>query len=485
MSTQEVIEVRDIPTALKLIGQSLWLQKITKPSAQNYKKSLEWVHHTVSSGNPIFPIGFIIDIGNVAFGTDTESKSSKEVLSVPNWPHNITRMYEDYILGKLYADHIFERASDALRRYQDKDRIKGLSYVVNQMREHIRYGGLVIPPATIKTLSKEKPETVLEDAWKDLSDNGPSEVLVKLYEQLASCARRISEYLGFDDVIALEQRTALADMGQYVAHRQILQTSARIESQLPHRPVKPYSGRKQVPTKILDEDQYPIGGYSSISNKGSIESLLHSQLAYMEPSPNDGPDLFDMKFVRDELFYYSRDENQFLRKRKAFTFVLFDDLIASRFKDNNLPCQRIVLIQSLILTSVRKLSEWLNNDALRFEIMFVQRGDKVLLDEEMKLITILLKELIERGDANVSVVQDKDAVISRIKELIKNYQVHCLNIVTEPCDIQLEGAVINQLVVNGPNPMVGYSGESVELLPGDDSMDIWQETIMRMLQLWV
>ena len=117
--------------------------------------------------------------------------------------------------------------------------------------------------------------------------------------------------------------------------------------------------------------------------------------------------------------------------------------------------------------------------------MFVQRGDKVLLDEEMKLITILLKELIERGDANVSVVQDKDAVISRIKELIKNYQVHCLNIVTEPCDIQLEGAVINQLVVNGPNPMVGYSGESVELLSGDDSMDIWQETVMRLLQLWV
>ena len=57
-----------------------------------------------------------------------------------------------------------------------------------------------------------------------------------------------------------------------------------------------------MPTRVLDEDQYPVGGYTSISTRGSIESLLHSQLAYMEP---ESPDLFDMKFVRDELFYYS------------------------------------------------------------------------------------------------------------------------------------------------------------------------------------
>ena len=38
----------------------------------------------------------------------------------------------------------------------------------------------------------------------------------------------------------------------------------------------------EVPTRILDEDIYPVGGFTSLSNRGSIESLLHSQLAYME-----------------------------------------------------------------------------------------------------------------------------------------------------------------------------------------------------------
>ena len=40
-----------------------------------------------------------------------------------------------------------------------------------------------------------------------------------------------------------------------------------------------------------------------------------------------------MKFLRDELLYYSRDENQFLRRRRTFVFALFPDLVDARFKD--------------------------------------------------------------------------------------------------------------------------------------------------------
>ena len=80
-------------------------------------------------------------------------------------------------------------------------------------------------------------------------------------------------------------------MGQYVALRQIRQTTAKFESRLPARPVRPLIGRKEVPTRIHDEDQYPVGGYTSLSTRGSIESLLQSQLAYME---KETPDLFDM-----------------------------------------------------------------------------------------------------------------------------------------------------------------------------------------------
>ena len=87
----------------------------------------------------------------------------------------------------------------------------------------------------------------------------------------------------------------------------------------------------------------------------------------MERDPESRPDLFDVKFLRDELYYYSRDENQFLRRRRAFLFCLYPDLVKARFKDPDLPAQRIVLILGLLLTAVKKLSEWLSTDALKFE----------------------------------------------------------------------------------------------------------------------
>src|SRR5205807_6320550 len=124
-----------------------------------------------------------------------------------------------------------------------------------------------------------------------------------------------------------------------------------------------------VPTRILEEDMYPIGGFASISTRGSIESLLHSQLAFME---TDRPDLFDVKFLRDELLYYSRDENSFLRRRRTFVFALYPDLIPARFKDAELPYQRIVLLLALLRSTVSTLIDWLNTDSLVFEIILIE-----------------------------------------------------------------------------------------------------------------
>ena len=195
-----------------------------------------------------------------------------------------------------------------------------------QIRERANLGGVLLSPAVLRGLMNQSGDELLAQGFESLTTAGPLPELVRQYEQLVSAARRIPEVLGPEDLIALEQKTAIADMGQYVAHRQILQACARIESRLPMRPSKPAVGRKEVPTRVLDEDQYPVGGYTSIATKGSIESLLHSQLAYME---EEQPDLFDMKFVRDELFYYSRDENQFLRRRRTFTFAFAADLVGA------------------------------------------------------------------------------------------------------------------------------------------------------------
>jgi hypothetical protein len=475
------MELRDLDLARRYVLEGLWLQRAVKPAAGAVRSILEWAMEVASGGHPLPPVGFIADVGHIAFGADAEHRQ-KDPLHVPGWPPTLARTYEDHVLGKLYADWMFERAGDALRKYQGKDRTKGLAYVVNQIRDRAGSGGVMLPPAVIRGLLNANPDEVLSSGWESLMRDGPLEVQVKLYEELAAAGRRMNEALAREDVDALEDRSALGDMGQYVALRQIRQTTTRIEARLPARPVKPLHGRKEVPTRVHDEDQYPVGGYTSLSTRGSIESLLHSQLAYME---KDSPDLFDMKYVRDELFYYSRDENQFLRRRRAFVFVLFPDLLGARYKDPELPHQRIVMLQSAILALVHRLTEWLSTDAIRFEVLFVQDGERKPLAEEATLAQLLLREPIERGDAAVEWVADRAAVIGRLNRLSRLAQVHCLAAATEPFEMELETAVVTELVVGGPRPEIGHGDGLVVELEGEDALDAWQEAVLRVLQLWI
>ena len=489
------IELRNQEEARRYVVEGLWLQRALKPTAATVRPALEWAMEVAASGRPLPPVGFVADVGHILFGADAQHWT-RDAVHVPGWPATLGRQYEDHVLGKLFADWTFERAGDALRRYQGKDRIKGLAYTTNQLRDRAvsQAGpprsrearlGVHLPPAVIRGLLNANPEDVLARGWDDLQPSGPSPLLRSLYVELVAAWRRLAEALGPEDVLALEQRTALADMGQYVAHRQILQTTARLEAGLPVRPVRPLVGRREVPTRVLDEDQYPVGGYTSISTKGSVESLLHSQLAYMEPPPADGPDLFDIKFTRDELFYYSRDENQFLRRRRAFVFAFFPDLHAARFKDAELPVQRIVLLQSAVLAVVRKLTAWLSTDAIRFDVLFVRDGAKQPLAEEAGLIELFLREPIERGDGRVLHVPDKAAVHAHLSRLAQTAQVHCLAAAAELFDLELDTAVITELVVNGPRPMIGGGDGVVAELEGEDAFDVWQETVLHILRLWV
>jgi hypothetical protein len=488
-------ELRNLDEARDYILQGLWLQRVVKPSAELVRPILEWALEITSDGQPLPPIGFVADLGVVIFGLD-RGRQSRETVEVPGWPHTLARSYEDHLLGKIYADWTFERATDALRLYQGRDQARGLAYVIRQIRERGRIGGVELSPAVLRGLLGVPAEELLARGYTSLEEHGPSPLLVRQYEELVSAARRLVEVLGPEDVIALEQRTALADMGQYVAHRQILQLTARFEAHLPARPVRPLVGRREVPTRVRDEDQYPVGGYSSIANRGSIESLLHSQLAYMEPQ---SPDLFDVKFVRDELFYYSRDENQFLRRRRTFIFALFPDLVAARFKDPDLDYQRIVAVLAMVLTLVRRLSDWLSTDALRFEVVFVHPGavryptpeaaqqafKQIALAHEGELLHLLLRDPLDRQEAHLHIVDGPAGLEAFCTEEARQSQVHCLVLSTGAVEIEPAGAVVTRLQIAGPRPhLTDGTGLRMEF-PADDAFEHWLAVLIRVLELWV
>ena len=336
---------------------------------------------SAAAGHPVLPPGCVADCGHLVFGVHTDAYTQR--LYFPGVGPGLIREYEDYVLGKLYADSSFERASDALAHYgSPRDRAKGLAFLLAQLAEQTGFGGVVLSPGIVRELERAEPADVLSEGWRSLNEEA-SPFITEQYVALIERVHNTGEILAPEDVFELEHKTALAGFGPRVALRQMLRVANRFASVMPKYHAPGRSQHVEVATHILDEDTYPVGGFTSISNRGSIESLLHSQLAYMEREDDLRPDLFDIKFLRDELLYYSRDENQFFRRRRTFIIALHPSLVETRVKDPDLPCQRIILTLGLIQSLVEKLIEWLAEESLQFEILVPDSG---VLAAETELI---------------------------------------------------------------------------------------------------
>lgn len=478
------IELRDLTDARTYLLQGLWMQRALTPVAVTVKPALEWALEIVGSGNPLPPLGFVADVGNIALGNTQLAPVSRDAVVNPHLPTRLARTYEDHVLGKFYTDSSFERAADALRRYTvGRDRARGLAFILNQFHERAQFDAVMLPPGVIRSIAEMQPEEVLAKGWESFEQDGPQLLLVDMYESLIARTRQTAEILGGVDIFELEHGTALAELGQRVALRQVLQVVEQFDRALPRFKVKPLAGRPEVPTRVLDEDTYPVGGFVSISTRGSIESLLHSQLAYMDNT--ESVDLFTIKYLRDELYYYSRDENQFLRRRRTFLFALYPDLVQARYKDRELPVQRIIMILALLVAGMRRLTEWLSTDALNFHIVLVRTGDHSPLAHERELLTMMLREPIANGSATVSQLTASEltsysATLAR-RSMCQTLLVNAGGGVSAVSD----DAVTAELTVDAPRPTLTVGDQPTTPVEANAPFDLWTATLERLLQLWV
>jgi hypothetical protein len=475
-------ELRDSDEARRFLLQGLWMQRVMPPRPASVRPTLEWALEMASSGQDLPPPGFLADVGHVAFGQDHEALPDRDALAVPALPITLLRTYEDHVLGKFYADSTFGRADDALRRYKGRDQARGLAFLLRQFARRSGFHGVRLSPGVIKSALEASPEDIHTQGFESLARDGLQAALAPQYEMLIAAARRTAEVLGPEDISQLERGTVLKPEGEQLAERQVLQAANLLEAALPRHRLRPRARRMEVPTRILDEDTYPVGGFTSLATRGSVESLLHSQLAFMEP--NERPDLFDIKFLRDELLYYARDENQFLRRRRTFVFVLYPDLDRTRFKDRGLEFQRGVLLLGLLFTLVRKLSEWLSNDALSFRFVFVAEGDSDPLKPERDLLASLFLDEIANG--SVHLLKEPEG---RIAELCTNWArrslCHALLIDTRPRQLHPSETTISRLQIDGPRPALADADGEPAVLEGDDPLESWTAVLQEILQRWI
>jgi hypothetical protein len=482
MST--IYELRDPDAARRWLAQGLWLQRVRPPAAATVRPALRWALELALGGQPLPPLGFIADVGQLALGADWTAQPGREAGQGPGLSAALCRAYEDHVLGKLAADWTFARAADALRGYQgeqqERDQARGLAFLLGQFRSRADLAGVALSPGIIKALLETPPQEALAEGSDSLGRDGLQPLLHELYEGLIAATRRLGDVLAPEDVFELEHRTALAEFGERVALRQVLQAASRLEATLPARPPRPRAGRREVATNLHEEDTYPVGGFASLSTRGSVESLLHSQLAFMEKEGR--PDLFDVKFVRDELLYYARDENRFLRRRRSYLFALFPDLRQTRTKDPALPYQRGVLLLALLLVAVRRLSEWLSTEALCFEFLFLRdQGQDEMLTRERELLQMLLREPIENGTAIIRPDVPPGTLAALCAERARRSLCHCVSLSVLDRPLVAPGSAVTRLRLDGSCPALAAGDEEPACPEGEVPFDVWAAALRELL----
>lgn len=480
-----VVEVRESDTVRKYVLQGLWLRSLGSVSTDNVSQTLDWLMNLAASDEPVPPAGIVTDVSQLIFGHAAEFVARNSDQSEGFLPDELRGPYEDYVLGKLYADGTFERGSTAVCRYQGNDRIRGAAWLLARLWQRSEAGGIRCSPSVIRALQREPVEDLLAEGSRSLRDDGLLPLLEEHFQELIAGLRRLGEVLAPEDVFELEHETALVEFGQRLALRQVLSVSNDLKTQLPRLVPQSYGRDHSVVTNLVEEDSYPVGGFTSISTRGSIESLLQSQLAFMETDEKLRPDLFDVKYLRNELYYYSRDENQFLRRRRTFVFALYPDLVDCRIKDAGLPCQRIMVLLAVIYMAVLQLVDWLTDESLKFEILFVTARGETSLTDETELLRMLLRKHVESDTVSIQQLSSTQ-LETTVEEASRRSLTHCISASCTDQDINADNAVVTRLTVGNPIPTLIWEQDS-EPIASDDAEELngWPALANLLLRLLV
>jgi hypothetical protein len=476
-------EIRDLEAARLYVLQGLLIQRVSVPTRANVEAALTWGLELTASGHPLPPVGFLADLGQILLGHDSSIRSPRPAGATAAIDSGLARAYEDIVLGRLFTDHGLERAGHVIRRFGGRDQARAIAFVAERFCSAADSGGVLLSPAIFKGLIESGGNDVLSRAWQSASRGGISHTLKQQVTRLIAGCRHSAEVLTAEDIFELEHGSALADLGQRIAMRQVISMVRRLKTAV-QRIGKPRVTQRDVATQLLDEDSYPVGGFVSIATRGSLESLLHSQLAYMEPPGSRRPDLFDIKFLRDELLYYSRDENQFLRHRHVFGFLFTKSLSQARFKDPTLPAQRIIMALGLVVAAIELLTEWLSEDALRFDLVFEATDSDDPLAQERAMLQSLLQESIASGTIQVKTVSDRSVIVRDYTALAERFQCRLLYVQTNNASVAEADLVSDYLTVSGPHPGTTLDGEKV-FDDANDPAESWQTALTRLVSNWL
>ena len=390
--------------------------------------------------------------------------------------------YDDDVLARLVTTARFDDVLAAFAHLSPVERPLAIALVVGAICDRSSFTGTSVSQAALRrTLARPRAERDAEGRQGLLAGTTTPQ-LADAYLRLARNARQSRALVDDRVVFALDHLTVLRDLGSRVTADHIQEAAEAVTQRLPRRLPSKFDQRGIEDTHMQDDDLYPAGGFTSIApggaSSGNIENLVTSEIVYMEK--DEIVDLFSLRYLEDELLFYTRDDSTFRRHRHAITIVIGSDLDRARVKDKGVPWQRLVLALGFLVATIRWLTEKLDDQALAIRIAFPPR----LLSEEREILALLFEAEIARGQVIVveepwsealAVAADisgsiTDAVVlslGPILDLPRGLRASHINLATAAptvCEVAPRRTTVPDVVEGSVDALVGWCEGAEDLL---------------------
>ncbi len=311
------------------------------------------------------------------------------------------RQYEDHVLARLVADRRWPRLEEALSALEPARRAQAVGLAAALILGRLAPGqGVGLSPAVLRRVAQKSPTEFVERGRLACGLDAVAEPLTRGFVALARAARGSTELLSDAEVFVVENVRALQSLAARVALAQLAEVSQALGERIPQRLKGQLFEEGSAPTAIEEASAYPVGGFSSLTTRGSLENLVSSELVYLDGKGAPRPDLFDVRFVEGELLYFDRDEAVAVRRRRRVLVVLDTSLRQARLVDPGESVQRLVWAFGAVAALLRALARWYDSHALTFELVLAGADDA--LDDELQVTSLVLREFVASGQLVVS-----------------------------------------------------------------------------------
>ncbi len=387
------------------------------------------------------------------------------------------------------ASPVFETIRDTFCSLTPELQGRATTILIQRFLGRIGFeGGASVSLGLVREVVRAPKEETLHSGLEALSESGVVvDAIAEAFEELTQKSRRCSALLDTADVFLVENVEVLGELTQRLFIEQLAEVETCFSAGLPKR-LKPRrkSLQAKVSTALAAEEEYPAGGFSSISTSGSLENLVISELIYMEDNATGDEqlvDLFDLRYAEGELLYYTRDDAVFQRDHRVIQFVFEPSLVHARTKDEDMSWQRLVVSLGLVACAIERLSEWLGDDQLLIRLAFVDDGGCAPLDLERGVLSLLAKDWIERGTVEVTSVESYEALMPELEELAKSVE---LDLISLGCGAPIlrstpDNYQVAHLDLGNSRPELSWKHRpSEDAADVDDTWSAWQSMVMRL-----